>query len=295
MLAGHAPELLHERAAGVGEVDGVEPAVVGVAAALDQPALLQAVDQGDEARRRSAEMPGECLLAASRLERDRAEESGLRGSQVELGDPRRELLGGIRAELGQEERAAHGRRPVASHGRTVSLDAWFLNEDRYKDERYTERDDSSSSPGRTAPAGPRPALRRAHPRRARPRHRPGPARRHTGRAGAGADREPDRRHRSRGCSRGGIGTPGDLERHGVPAPAQARGHRTRLGDRLRRRGSGQRDRWRSPGWSRGRPRPPRRSSRRRSCVRCPRSPSPPAGPGSLRSSPCSWPVSRCPA
>lgn len=69
-----------QRVTGRGQVQGVQAPVVGVAPALDQPALVEAVDQGDEPARRRAEQAGQRLLRLPGTGGDRPEQAGLRRS-----------------------------------------------------------------------------------------------------------------------------------------------------------------------------------------------------------------------
>jgi len=93
----------------LGEVQGVLPAIPGAAAALDKAPAFEVVDQGDEAAGVDAEVLGDGVLAAAGLGSDDAQQPTLRRGQSEWGDPVGEPAGGVRAELGQQERRS--RRP----------------------------------------------------------------------------------------------------------------------------------------------------------------------------------------
>lgn len=113
MVAGDAPDVGHDGFAGDAEVYGVQPPVAWVAPAFQETPLLQAIDEGDEARGRGAELLSQGLLAAAGSERDRSQQAGLGWGQVELSDPLGERLRGVGAELGQQEGAAAcGQRAV---------------------------------------------------------------------------------------------------------------------------------------------------------------------------------------
>ena len=93
-----------------GEVQRVVAPVAGIAAPFDQATLFQAVHQRDQPARRGAEPAGDRLLAQPRLPADQAEQPGLRAGEVERGGPLAEPLGGVAAELREQERDV---RPLA--------------------------------------------------------------------------------------------------------------------------------------------------------------------------------------
>ena len=93
-----------------GGVQRVVAPVAGIAATLDQAALLQAVDQRDQPARRRAEPAGDRLLAQPGFAADQAEQSGLRAGEVERRGPLAEPLGRVGAKLRDQERDI---RPLA--------------------------------------------------------------------------------------------------------------------------------------------------------------------------------------
>ncbi len=113
------------------EVEVLEPAVLGVAAALDQSAFLDGVDEGHEPARRHAEPPGEFLLVLAGGQADRPEQARLGRGEIQLGDPPGEGLRGVLTQLGQQKcdlgslRSRMGRRGAVGrfgHGNTIPVD-----------------------------------------------------------------------------------------------------------------------------------------------------------------------------
>lgn len=86
------------------QVQGVQSAVGRVAAALDEATLGEHVDETDQPARWGPEQLRHGLLALPGRGRDRSEQPGLRGRQVQGGDPLGELAGGVRTERGEQER-----------------------------------------------------------------------------------------------------------------------------------------------------------------------------------------------
>ena len=115
MLAGDPSDVAQERRAGVGQVHGVETPVGGVAASLDETALLEAVDERDEPGRRRPQQLRERLLAAAGRLRDGAQQARLGRREVELADPPREGLRAVRPELGEQEGRAGHRQSLRVH------------------------------------------------------------------------------------------------------------------------------------------------------------------------------------
>jgi hypothetical protein len=91
---------------GACEVDLVVATVRGAAPALDQAALLELVEQLDDAARRSADSLSQLLLARPGVGGDQPEEAGVRWSQVEGGQALGKASRDVGAELGEEERDA---------------------------------------------------------------------------------------------------------------------------------------------------------------------------------------------
>ena len=99
----------------------VQPAVLGVATALDQTPALQVVDEGNDTTGQQTELVAERLLAAALLAGNRAQDAGLRRQQVECRDALGELLGGVRSELRQEERHTTGPSRCSGAGHDADL------------------------------------------------------------------------------------------------------------------------------------------------------------------------------
>lgn len=85
------------------QVKRMQAPVVGVAATLDEPAVLQLVDVGDDPARQQAQLRAERLLAATRLRRDRPQYPGVWRGQIDVVHQLREHRGGVMADLGEQE------------------------------------------------------------------------------------------------------------------------------------------------------------------------------------------------
>jgi hypothetical protein len=108
---------LRERASPLlGEDEGVGASVVGSERTLDQPALLEIVDQGDQAAGDDAEASGELPLAQARLDGDVAQEARVLGLQPERLQPLGEAGGRMRTDLREKE--GHGTA-AGLHRRTL--------------------------------------------------------------------------------------------------------------------------------------------------------------------------------
>lgn len=115
VLARKLRKLAHQPFSGRSEVEGVQPAVVGVAAPLDVTALLEFVDVDDDAAGQHAQLGAEGLLAAAGLGGDGAQDSGMWWVQLDSGHLFGEQRRGVMAQLGQQE--GHAIGSVASwHG-----------------------------------------------------------------------------------------------------------------------------------------------------------------------------------
>ncbi len=75
VLAREVGKLAQQPFSGRGEVEGVQPAIVGVAATLDIAALLELVDVYDDAAGQHTQLSAEGLLAAAGLGGDGAQDS----------------------------------------------------------------------------------------------------------------------------------------------------------------------------------------------------------------------------
>lgn len=102
----------------LGHVQGVVPAILRVTAPLDDAGALEVVDEGDEPAGVHAELLGDGLLAAAGLHGDGAEQPALWGGKSQRVDPFGEPGGGVRPELGQQERRP--RRPAGWPLPTIS-------------------------------------------------------------------------------------------------------------------------------------------------------------------------------
>jgi hypothetical protein len=78
-----------------------ESAVVGVATTFDVTAVLKLVDVGNDPARQQPQLAAERLLTAPGIGRDRPQDPGVRGSEVDRRDQVGEHRGGPVAELGQ--------------------------------------------------------------------------------------------------------------------------------------------------------------------------------------------------
>ena len=87
----------------MGEVQRVQPAVVGVAAPFDVAAVLQLVDIGDDAAGQHAELAAERLLASPGFGGDGAKDACVRRGQVDGRHLFGELGGRVVSKLSQQE------------------------------------------------------------------------------------------------------------------------------------------------------------------------------------------------
>jgi hypothetical protein len=101
VLARELRKLAHQPFSGRSEVEGVQPAVVGVAAPLDVSALLEFVYVDDDAAGQHTQLRAEGLLAAAGLGSDGAQDSGMRWAQLDGGHLFGEQRGGVMAQLSQ--------------------------------------------------------------------------------------------------------------------------------------------------------------------------------------------------
>src|SRR5699024_8858111 len=143
VLGGHRSDLLQQLLPIGGQMQGIQPPVRGVAATLDHAARLKAVDEGHQPGRGGAQLLGQRLLTAARLDGDRANQPRLRGSQVQVADTFGKPCRGVRAELSEQKgRTCLGNGPtfgaavsavirlarvcavprLRCHGETITLD-----------------------------------------------------------------------------------------------------------------------------------------------------------------------------
>lgn len=117
VLAGGSAELSQQVSARIGEMEGMQPPVLGVAAPFDQFALLQCIQQRDQSGGGRAELSGQRLLAATGFGSDRPEHTGLRRRQLQSTNAVGEPLGGMRSDLREQERRLPHlpRRPRLIH------------------------------------------------------------------------------------------------------------------------------------------------------------------------------------
>ena len=85
VLARELGKLAQQSFAGCGEVEGVQPAIVGIAAALDIAALFELVDVYDDAAGQHTQLSAEGLLAAAGLGGDDAQYSRVWRAQLDRG------------------------------------------------------------------------------------------------------------------------------------------------------------------------------------------------------------------
>jgi hypothetical protein len=103
VLASELGKLAHQPFSGCGEVESVQPAIVGVAVPLDIAAVLEFVDVDDDAARQHPQLSAEGLLAAAGLGGDRAQDSRVGWAQPNGGHLLGEEGCGVMAELRQQE------------------------------------------------------------------------------------------------------------------------------------------------------------------------------------------------
>jgi hypothetical protein len=103
-----------------GEVQRVDPAVAGTAAALDQPTLLEVVEQRDHPARGHPELVRDRLLAATRVLSHYPEYANMCWADPQRGDEFGEYGGGVSTYLGEQEpRSDQG--PLLTHRSII----WF--------------------------------------------------------------------------------------------------------------------------------------------------------------------------
>jgi hypothetical protein len=90
-------------APGGSQVEGVGPAIDGIAASLDETVLLEVVDKKHHARRVEAEERSECLLGLPFVRRQPSQHPVVPGLEPGRGDGFREPSSGMRAQLHQQE------------------------------------------------------------------------------------------------------------------------------------------------------------------------------------------------
>jgi hypothetical protein len=108
VLARELGKLAQQTFAGRCEVEGVQPAIVGVAATLDVATFFELVDVYDDAAGQHTKLNAEGLLAAAGLGGDGAQDSRVWRAQLDRGHPLGELRRGVMAELSQQEGHAIG-------------------------------------------------------------------------------------------------------------------------------------------------------------------------------------------
>ena len=86
------------------EVERVGPSIFGDVAAFDEAALLEIVEQGDEATGEDGEVRAEGLLARPGPPPDREEDARVRRQKLEGPEELTELGGGEGADLREQER-----------------------------------------------------------------------------------------------------------------------------------------------------------------------------------------------
>lgn len=108
VLGGEAGDFFESLSAGFGEDKRICASVAGFAMALHQPAGLEIVNENDHAAGEDAEAFREFLLAAIRHGSNHPQQAGVGRGETERGDSPAEALGGVRAELGEQEGRATG-------------------------------------------------------------------------------------------------------------------------------------------------------------------------------------------
>ncbi|HKR27447.1 MAG TPA: hypothetical protein VJS11_08325 [Acidobacteriaceae bacterium] len=103
VLAGDQAEGDEHVAAIGGEVEGMAAAVVLIAAALDEAAGVQRVEQGNEAAGNHLEASREGLLRDARCAAEDAQDPGMRGREADGQQALGEARGGVAADLGEKE------------------------------------------------------------------------------------------------------------------------------------------------------------------------------------------------
>jgi hypothetical protein len=103
MLVGRLLRLGEQVARGGGEVDGVRAPVAAMAAALDQSACLEVVDESDHLVAVDAHGVGELLLGLPVGGGKVAEQPVMAGADAQRSQPLGEPCGAVKAKLGQQE------------------------------------------------------------------------------------------------------------------------------------------------------------------------------------------------
>lgn len=101
VLARELGKLAHQPFSGRGEIESVQPAIVGIAAPLDIAAILEFVDVDDDAAGQHPQLSAERLLATTGLGGDGAQDSRVWWAQLDGGHLFGEKRCGVMAELGQ--------------------------------------------------------------------------------------------------------------------------------------------------------------------------------------------------
>lgn len=104
------PDPPHQLGPGGGQVQRVLAAVGRVGATFEQSTRVEVVDQGHQPGRRGTQQVRQFPLGPARLRADCPQRTDLRRRQIQRRHPFGELLRGVRAELGEEERRCCYRR-----------------------------------------------------------------------------------------------------------------------------------------------------------------------------------------
>jgi len=128
---GYPSDVRHRLRAPRRHVERIDAPVLGMVAPLDEPPLLELVDEDDEAARHDRELRRELLLAEAGASRDRAKDPGVGARELERSEPLPEAGCGVRADLCEEEGRRAGaaggvraapwrrRRPIRRRGRLI--------------------------------------------------------------------------------------------------------------------------------------------------------------------------------
>lgn len=103
VLTGERAEGGEHPAAVGGEVEGMAAAVVPVAATLDETALIEGVEEGDEAAGHHLQTGGEGLLGNARAGAEDPQDTGVGGREADGEQPLGKTCGGMAADLGEQE------------------------------------------------------------------------------------------------------------------------------------------------------------------------------------------------
>jgi len=131
MCGGQAREFFEGLSAGPGEGERIGAAVTGFATAGHETPGLQFIDQNNHAAGEDAEPFSEFLLTAVGYGIDHAQQARVGRRQSERGDAPAEALGGVRAQLGEQEgratrpanmvRRSHARKHNRQTKKTVAF------------------------------------------------------------------------------------------------------------------------------------------------------------------------------